>query len=107
MVTDEQVQQALDYLRDSAPLAAGARADRIYAEEYRKSLKALLMKEHIGDPVSAQEREAYADERYQRHLKDLRTAVFEDEKQRAMRVAAEMKIEAWRTQQANYRAMKL
>lgn len=106
-VTEEQVQHALDYLRDSASAAAEAKAERIFCDEYRKSLKAMLMQESGEKAINAQERDAYADGRYTAHLEKLKKAVYEDEFNRARRVAAEMKIEAWRTQQANIRSMKL
>ena len=106
-VTEEQVQHALDYLRDNAGSAAEAKAERIFCEEYRKALKAVLMKESPEKAINAQERDAYADGRYKAHLDKLKQAVYADEFNRARRVAAEMKIEAWRTQQANYRAMKI
>lgn len=107
MISDEDVEKAIDFLRDNADQAAKARAERIYMDEFRKSLKALIMKEHIDATVSAQEREAYADPRYQTHLEALRQAVYRDEKARFMRVAAEAKIEAWRTSSANQRAISI
>ena len=107
MISDEDVEKAIDYLRDNAENAAKARAERIYMDEFRKSLKALIMKEHIDATVSAQEREAYADTRYQTHLEALRQAVYRDEKARFMRIAAEAKIEAWRTSSANQRAISI
>ena len=61
------------------------------------------MKEHVKLALGAQEREAHADERYETHLEGLREAVYADEKCKFLRDAAEAKIEAWRTQQANAR----
>jgi hypothetical protein len=107
MISDADVEKAIDYLRDNAEDAAKARAERIYMEEFRKSLKAMIMKENVEATVSAQEREAYADPRYMKHLEALRIAVMRDEKQRFMRVAAEAKIEAWRSFSANQRAIKI
>lgn len=103
-INEAEIDRALDYLRDNATTAAKARAERIYCEEFRKSLKAQIMKEHVLLPVAAQEREAYADERYVTFLDGLRVAVFEDEKHRFLLSAANAKIEAWRTMQANERA---
>ena len=54
----------LDFIRDHAAQYAGAKANRVYCEEYRKTLKSQLMKRHVDSPVTAQEREAYADESY-------------------------------------------
>ena len=106
-ITEEQVGGALDYLRDNASVAAHARANRIYVEEYRKTLKAQIMLEHAELTIGAQERNAYADPRYIAHLEALRDAVEADEKHRFLRSTAEAKIEAWRTQSSNERAMKL
>tara|TARA_Y100000114_G_C11650242_1_gene273832 strand:- start:430 stop:756 length:327 start_codon:yes stop_codon:yes gene_type:complete len=107
MISDEEIEKALDYLRDTANDAAKCKAERIYLEEYRKSLKALIMSEYKQLPVSAQEREAYCDNRYLKHLEALKIAVRKDEKIKFMRVAAEAKIEAWRSYSANHRAMKI
>ena len=106
-ITDEDIERALDFLRDTATEAAQARADRIYLEEYRKSLKAQIMKENAGLPIGAQEREAYLDERYKEHLRAYRESVFIDEKHRFLHSAALAKIEAWRSQSANERAARI
>lgn len=102
LVSDSDVEKALDYLRDTARQYAEAKADRIFAEEYRKTLKAILMRETEG-PIGAQEREAYAHPKYVAHLESLRKAVIEEETYRARRAAAEMKIETWRSWSANTR----
>jgi hypothetical protein len=106
-ITESEVDRALDYLRDNADAAAKARAERIYVEEFRKTVKSQIMKEHNALPLAAQEREAYADVRYIEHLDALRSAVFADEKHRFLLAAASAKIEAWRTQSSNERAGKL
>jgi len=106
-IKDEEVDRALDYLRDNADAAAKARAERIYVEEYRKVIKAQVMKEHDDKALGAQEREAYADDRYIAHLDAIRDAVAADEKHRFLLSAADAKIQAWRTQSTNERAGKL
>lgn len=106
-IDDDDIQRALDYLRDNAEESAMARAERIYVEEYRKTLKAQLMREHGDKSAVVQEREAYADKRYVEYLDAIRDAVMRDEKHRFLREAALAKIEAWRSQSANYRAMKI
>ena len=107
MIREEDIEKALDYLRDNATAAAQARANRVYVEEYRKTIKAAIMQEHSDLPLGAQEREAYADPRYVEHLQAIRAAVEDDERHRFLRATAEAKIEAWRTQSSNERAMKL
>lgn len=106
-IRDEEVDKALDYIRDNATVAASARANRIYVEEYRKVVKATIMKEHDGKSAVVQERDAYADQRYVDHLEAIRQAVEVDEKCRFMLAAANAKIEAWRTQSSNERAGRL
>ena len=107
MIDEEKVEKAVLWLTENAGTSANARATRIYLDEYRKSLKALIMKEHLDKPVSAQEREALAHPKYIAHLEELKKAVFNDENMRALRTGAEAKIEAWRTKQANIRAIKI
>lgn len=104
MITDEDVEKAVEFLRENARIAAQARANRIYMEEFRKVVKAEVMVANKELPLGAQEREAYDSTRYAEHLLALKTAVEEDEFFRWKMVAAEAKIEAWRTQQANLRA---
>ena len=106
-ITEEEVEDALEYLRINAVQAAQARAQRIYVDEFRKTIKAQIMKEHTSLPLGAQEREAYADARYVKHLEAIRDAVFADEKHQFLQAAASARIEAWRTQSSNERAMRI
>jgi hypothetical protein len=107
VIDEKEVEAAVDWLRDTANEAAQKRAERLYLDEYRKVLRAKLMKQYMDLPVSAQEREALADPKYEEHLQALKTAINEDEKMRFLRVAAEAKIEAWRSMNANHRAIKV
>jgi hypothetical protein len=106
-ISDEDVERALDWLRTSAMESARIRAERLYLEEYTKSLRSILMKEHPTLSAAAQEREACADQRYIDHLGALKIAIQEDAKMQFLRAAAEAKLEAWRTMHATERAMKL
>ena len=105
MITDLEIEKAVDYLRDNATKAAQARANRIYLEEYRKTIKGELMRENTQESLGAQEAIAYAHDRYKQHLLAMRDAIQQDEYHRWMLTAAEAKIEAWRSQQANQRAL--
>ena len=95
---------ALDFLRDNAIKLAQAKANRVYVEEFRKTLKAQLMKEHAAHPLGVQEREAYADARYVAHLDALRAAVEQDERMRWLMTAAETRVSAWQTMSRMQRA---
>lgn len=103
IVTDEDVERALDRLRFQAGNAGKARADRMYLEEFRKVIKANVMQKHLDLPVSAQEREAYGSPEYAKHLMAMRDAIEKDETMRWQQVAAQAVIEAWRTASANQR----
>lgn len=105
MIREIDIEAACDFLREGAEEAAQARANRIYMEEFRKSLKAQIMAEHNEMAIGAQEREAYSDKRYLDHLEALKIAVHADEKARFLRQAAIAKIDAWQTQSANHRGM--
>lgn len=103
---DIDPQRAVDALIQMAPKHAEAKANRIYLEEYRKSLKAILMQRHQGMPIAAQEREAYAHQEYLDHLKAMQIAVQEEELLRWRMVAAQARIEVWRSQNANNRGQE-
>jgi len=105
VISDDDIEKAVDYLRSNATKAAQAKANRIYMEEYRKVVKAQIMREAMADSLGAQESRAYSDDRYTQHLKAMREAINADEYHRWMMVAAQAKIEAWRTQQSNQRAL--
>jgi hypothetical protein len=105
MISDEDVEKAVDYLRNNAVKASQAKANRIYLEEYRKTVKGELMREHMSQSLGAQEAMAYSDDRYKQHLLAMKDAIQQDEYHRWMMVAAEAKLEAWRTQQANHRSL--
>lgn len=107
MISEEDIEKSVDYLRDSAIPAAKARAELIYMEQYRKTVKAQIMAEHASKPLVAQEREAYKDKRYLDVLDAIKAAAFNDSRCRFLREAAEAKISAWQTLSANYRGIKV
>ena len=107
MIDDKDVDKAVHWLLDSAETIATAKANLVYMEGYMKSLKAQIMKEHADMSVSAQEREAYSDDRMKEQLKAIRTATFNYEKLRFKREAQMAKIETWRTYHANLRSVKI
>lgn len=107
MIAEEDIELAVTYLATSAAEIAQARADMIKAEHMRKVVKALLMKDNEDLALGAQEREALIDPRYRSALGDLHETTTTYERLRALREAARIKIEAWQTQSANYRAIKV
>jgi hypothetical protein len=103
-MSDRDPNGAVDYILKNAPKFAKAKSERIYLEEYRKSLKAILMRRSMEKSLGAQECEAYAHEEYQQLLVGLKEAVEIEEKLRWDLIGAQARIEIWRTEQANYRA---
>ena len=104
-IDDDEIEKALDYLRDNSDAAAQASANRAYLTEYRKVLKAQLMKESKSDALAAQERDAYAHPNYIDFLAGLKEAVYQDMRHKFLLEAASAKIDAWRTEQSTQRAM--
>ncbi len=96
-------ERAVNYIRKHAMQYSIAKAHRIYMEEFRKTLKAQLMKKSGENAVNAQEREAYAHPEYVEHLKAIRESVTKEEYLRWKIVAAEAMIEVWRSQEATKR----
>jgi hypothetical protein len=104
-IDEESVERAVHYLAESAEEYARAKGRRVWLTEARKSLKAKLMLE-ADTSMSIPMREAYAYDalEYREHLEKLQDAIATEELLRAYRVAAEARIEVWRTLQANLRA---
>lgn len=103
MITDDDIEKAVDYLRDNALKLSKAKAASIYLGDYSKVVKAQIMREHDDQPIGKQEAIAYADPRYDQHLKAKRIADEEFEYTRWMMEAAQAKIDVWRTQSSNQR----
>jgi hypothetical protein len=96
--------KAIDFIFENAPKLAQAKADRIYLEEFRKSKKAMLMIRSCNTVISAQERDAYAHPEYIELLKGLQAAVEQEETIRWSLIAAQARIEVWRSQEATNRS---
>lgn len=98
--------KCLDFIRDNSERYAIAKADRIYLEEYRKILKSeMMIKAEISGikAIATQERNAYASEEYKSHLLALAESIKLEETMRWKLVAAQAKIEAWRSLESSRR----
>jgi hypothetical protein len=107
VIAEKEIESAVHWLASSAPSIAAARAEMIFADEYRKSLKAILMSESNEGANNAKEMWAYAHPKYVEHLQEIKRTVLNYEKLRAQREAAVMKLQAWQTMSANYRGIKV
>ena len=98
--------KAIEFILEQAPKFAQAKAQRMYLEEFRKTKKALLMKEAMAKGIDsgvAQEREAYAHYEYQELLLGLQAAIEKEETIKWKLIAAQMKSDIWRSEQASER----
>jgi len=97
--------KALDYLRDNAEEYGRCKANVIYLQEFRKSKKSLLMNQSDLKTESAKESFAYAHEEYQDHLAAIRVAIDQYETMRWMMIAAQAKIDVWRSLESSARML--
>jgi len=98
--------KAIEFIIENSAKFGEAKAQRIYLECFLKTKKALLMKEALElgfESAVAQEREAYASVDYQLLLKGLQVAIEKEETLKWMLVAAQMKADIWRSEQASER----
>jgi hypothetical protein len=91
-------QVAVDYMLQTAPRYAAAKAKRVQLEEFRKSKKS------EGKTVADREASAYAHPEYIELLNGLEAAVEAEELFRWKMKAAELQVEIWRSQEASSRA---
>ena len=106
MISDADVERALDYLRNNAEQDAQARAEAIYMDSWRRAELARLTVAQAGLSNAAAAAIAECHPEYLQALQALRAAVAEDYRRRFLREAA-AKIEAWRTMSSNERAQRI
>ncbi len=95
--------KAVDYLVEHSRQYAKAKADRVHLEHFRKSKKALLMNDCTEKAVTAREQFAYSHPDYIALLEGLREAVLVEETLRWRLTAAQLRVEVWRSENANNR----
>ena len=98
-------QRAVDFIRDNAPVYAKAKAQRVYLEEFRKSKKSLLLLDAPPGTVADREAFAYSHPDYIALLEALKTAVEVEEAARWGMVAAQARVEVWRSTEASNRGL--
>lgn len=107
IVSEQAVHTALKELVDGAHEIGQLTTDARFAESWVRVAKAVAMK-HSGETgVGAQEREALACKEYEAAIREEARTAGELAKAKALREAAALKIEVWRTQSSNWRSMKV
>jgi hypothetical protein len=97
--------EAIDFIYRNSTAYAKAKAEVTYLEEFRKSKKAILYAQSMGKTVTDRENQAYAHPEYQALLKGLQAAVEAAEELRWQLIAAQARIDVWRSQEASNRTM--
>ena len=96
-------QRAVDFMLENSRKYAQAKANRIHIEQFRKSKKALLMNQCTEKAWAAKETYAYSHPEYIELLDGLRAATEQEETLRWKLTAAQLRVEVWRSQNANNR----
>ena len=109
MISQEQVEKALDYLRDSAPKAAVARSQAKTMEKYlgivEAKSKILATQDGLSNAASQDWARSGVD--YKTALDAWAEAIRVDSEYTMLREAASSRIDAWQTMSANERAARV
>ena len=95
--------EAINYMIKNAEAYAKAKANVVYLEQYRKTKKAICFQSSLRSTMAEKEADAYAHPDYIAVLDGLKDAVEEAERLRWMLVAAQARIDVWRSQEASNR----
>lgn len=106
IVSEEEVQKALNFLRDNAEELSLAKQRAVKAEHMLKHLEATLFRSSEAGSADARRAEARASERYLSQAIEEAVSHGELAKLYALREAASMLIEAWRSQEATLRSVR-
>lgn len=97
--------EAINYMIRHSAEYAQAKAQVTYLEEFRKSKKAMLFSTAIGNTIADKDNYAYSHPEYLEVLDGLKKAVEKAETLRWMLVAAQARIDVWRSQEASNRGL--
>ena len=103
MVTEQEAQRAIDYIRDKAPEYAKAKSDRTYIENYLKVVKAKEMSKSDKKTLGDREIDAYMSIDYEQQLQAMREAVAIEEEIKYRMEAAKLRFEHYKTECFNNR----
>lgn len=96
---------AVDYIIKHSQEYALAKANVVYLEQYRKTQKAICFQASLRSTMAEKEADAYAHKDYIAVLDGLKEAVEAAERLRWMLVAAQARVEIWRSQEASNRGI--
>lgn len=103
MTMEINPQKAINYIMENAPKYAEAKANRVFIENYLRTVKSRLMNEEAGT-LGNKEAYAYAHPDYIQQLEALKIATKEEEHLKYMLKAAELRVEVFKVQEYTKRA---
>ena len=97
---------AIDFMIKNSEAYANAKAQVVYLTEYRKTVKAIGFQRSLKNTMAEKEADAYTTDEYTSCVEGLREAVAEAERLRWMLVAAQARVDCWRSMEASNRAVE-
>ena len=94
---------AIDFIFKKAPDYAAAKGRLAELENFKHSLKAIKASQAEGNSIAAKEMEAYRSQEYQDLCKAIGVATEQAEALRWQLIAAQLRVEIWRSQEASNR----
>lgn len=107
MITEADVEAALSWLRDGAAELGKAKERTVKAGHMLKHIEALEFKMADGSSAESRRAAARVSERYIKAINEDAEAAGEYERLKALREAAALTLEIYRTQESSARAFKL
>ena len=98
--------EAINFMIKNAEAYSQAKAQVVYLTEYRKTVKAIGFQRSLKNTMAEKEADAYTTEEYTSCVEGLREAVAEAERLRWMLVAAQARVDCWRSMEASNRAVE-
>lgn len=107
IITDHEVDRALHFLMNNAKEIGNAKARMVRAGHMLKHIEALEYKLSNATNMEGRKADARTSGRYLAAIEEDAAAAGEYETLKALREAAALKIESWRSEQATYRSMRI
>jgi hypothetical protein len=98
--------EAINFMIKNSEAYANAKAQVVYLTEYRKTVKAIGFQRSLKNTMAEKEADAYTTAEYTSCVEGLKEAVAEAERLRWMLVAAQARVDVWRSQEASNRSIE-
>ena len=98
--------EAINFMIKNSEAYANAKAQVVYLTEYRKTVKAIGFQRSLKNTMAEKEADAYTTVEYKTCVEGLKEAVAEAERLRWMLVAAQARVDVWRSQEASNRSIE-